>query len=327
MMIRWLLIIVCIVPMCACANSSEKVDINKVLASAHTLYKNDNSGANADYIPALAKVDSELFGIALVTTEGKLYTYGDVDERFSIQSISKVFTLALALEQQGADVVVEKVGVNATGLPFNSILAIELNKARSMNPLVNAGAIATMSLLNGDGKSKWQDVSNWYNQFANATLPVLEDVYESESKTNDRNLAIAQLLKAHKRFYGDVAINLDLYTRQCSVGVTTKDLAIMAAPFANNGTHPITKKQLMSDENVEHLLAVMTTAGLYETSGDWAYKVGLPAKSGVGGGIIAVAPGKFSIAVFSPRLDNAGNSVRAQRVIDYVAEQLNANVF
>ncbi|WP_371185378.1 glutaminase A [Thalassotalea maritima] len=327
MMTRWLLIIICIMPLSACANTSKDKNIEQVLADAHNLYKNDTSGANADYIPALAEVDPELFGIALVTTDGKLYSYGDVDERFSIQSISKVFTLALALEQQGADVVAEKVGVNATGLPFNSILAIELNKARSMNPLVNAGAIATMSLLNGEERSKWQDVSTWYNQFAIAKLPVLQSVYESEAKTNDRNMAIAQLLKAHKRFYGDVAMNLDLYTRQCSVGVTAKDLAMMAAPFANGGKHPVSNKQLMSEDNVEHLLAVMTTAGLYETSGDWAYNVGLPAKSGVGGGIIAVAPGQFSIAVFSPRLDDAGNSVRAQKAIDYIAEQLGANVF
>ncbi|MDN3651827.1 glutaminase A [Thalassotalea ponticola] len=324
---RWLLIITLLVPVSACAQTSKDVDINAILASAHSLYKMDKTGANADYIPALAEVDSELFGIALVTTDGKVYSYGDVEQRFSIQSISKVFTLALALEQQGADTVAEKVGVNASGMPFNSIIAIELNQARSINPLVNAGAMATMSLLDGNETTKWQRVASWYNEFANAKLPVLDAVYQSETETNDRNLAIAQLLKAHQRFYGDVAMNLDLYTRQCSIGVTAKDLAIMTAPLANNGKHPITNKQLMSEDNVEHLLAVMSTAGLYETSGDWAYKVGLPAKSGVGGGIIAVAPGQFSIAVFSPRLDSAGNSVRAQKAIDYIAEKLGANVF
>jgi glutaminase len=291
------------------------------------MYKDDKSGANADYIPALAKVDSELFGIALVTKDGKVYSYGDVNTRFSIQSISKVFTLALALEKKGSDEVASKIGVNATGMAFNSIVAIESNQARSVNPLVNAGAMATMSLLDGNKDTKWRDVSNWYNQFANNKLPVMQDVYESEAATNDRNKAIAQLLYAYERFYGDVNVNVDLYTRQCSVGVTAKDLAMMASPLANGGVHPVSKKKLMSTENVEHTLAVMTTAGLYETSGDWAFNVGLPAKSGVGGGIIAVAPGHFSIAVFSPRLDQAGNSIRAQKAIDYIADALGANIF
>jgi glutaminase len=322
----WLLILIlgCSFTVTAKSNNT---DINALLAKAHSMYKDDKSGANADYIPALAKVDSELFGIALVTKDGKVYSYGDVNTRFSIQSISKVFTLALALEKKGSDEVASKIGVNATGMAFNSIVAIESNQARSVNPLVNAGAMATMSLLDGNKDTKWRDVSNWYNQFANNKLPVMQDVYESEAATNDRNKAIAQLLYAYEHFYGDVNVNVDLYTRQCSVGVTAKDLAMMASPLANGGVHPVSKKKLMSTENVEHTLAVMTTAGLYETSGDWAFNVGLPAKSGVGGGIIAVAPGHFSIAVFSPRLDQAGNSIRAQKAIDYIADALGANIF
>lgn len=326
-MTRWLFIFILLVPLIGFAKGVEDADINAILTKAYTLYKDDNTGANADYIPALAKVDSDLFAIALVTHDGKLYSYGDVEAVFSIQSISKVFTLALALEEKGAQEVVSKIGVNATGLPFNSVAAIELNKARSVNPLVNAGAMATMSLLDGDRKTKWQDVANWYNAFANTKLSVLEDVYQSESETNGHNLAIAELLKSYGRFYGDVKTNLDLYTRQCSVGVTAIDLAVMASPLANRGVHPITQKMLMSSENVERLLAVMSTAGLYETSGNWAFKVGLPAKSGVGGGIIAVAPERFSVAVFSPKLDDAGNSVRAQRAIDYIAKRLDANIF
>jgi glutaminase len=193
---------------------------------------------------------------------------------------------------------------------------------------VNAGAIATVSLLDGkDGKTKWSALSSWYDQFANQKLPVLKEVYQSESDTNGRNRAIAQLLTAYNRFYGDIDLNLDLYTRQCSVAVTAKDLAVMASVFANNGVHPITGKRLMSSDNVSRVLAVMTTAGLYENSGQWAYQVGLPAKSGVGGGIIAVSPGQFSVAVFSPRLDAAGNSIRAQKAIDYIGEKLNANIF
>jgi len=312
----------------AFAKTVQRVDIQQVLDEAYHKFKNDNSGNNADYIPALAKVDSAYFGLALVTNDGNIYSKGDVDQAFSIQSISKVFTLALAMEQKGPQVIFDKIGVNATGLAFNSIIAIEQNQARSVNPLVNAGAIATVSLLDGkDDKTKWSALSSWYDQFANQKLPVLEEVYQSESDTNGRNRAIAQLLTAYNRFYGDVDLNLDLYTRQCSVAVTAKDLAVMASVFANNGAHPITGKQLMSSGNVSRVLAVMTTAGLYENSGQWAYQVGLPAKSGVGGGIIAVSPGQFSVAVFSPKLDAAGNSIRAQKAIDYIGEKLNANIF
>ncbi|MEM0516287.1 glutaminase A [Pseudoalteromonas sp. YIC-827] len=308
------------------ANDSTKVE--QILAQAHTLYKDEKSGANADYIPALAKVDSEQFALALVTTDGKVFTRGDIDSHFSIQSISKVFTLALAMEQQGPAAILDKIGANATGLPFNSVTAIELNQARSVNPLVNAGAMATVSLIEGENAAqKWQAISTWYGQFATTKLAVLEDVYRSESSSNGHNLAIAELLQSYGRFYGDVDINLDIYTRQCSVGVTTKDLAIMASVLANGGTHPISGAKLMSADNVERVLAVMSTAGLYETSGEWAYTVGLPAKSGVGGGIIAIMPGKFAIAAFSPRLDAAGNSVRAQKAIDYIAEKAKANIF
>ncbi len=310
------------------AKASQPIAIQAILDDAHSKFKNDNSGKNADYIPALAKVDSAYFGIALVTTDGKIYTKGDVKQAFSIQSISKVFSLSLAMEQQGPEAILDKVGVNATGLAFNSVTAIELNQARSVNPLVNAGAMATVSLLDGNNEeAKWSGLAAWYDKFANRKLSVLEDVYQSESSSNGHNRAIAELLTSYDRFYGDVDLNLAVYTRQCSVGVTAKDLAVMASVFANNGVHPLTDKRLMNSENVSRVLAVMTTAGLYENSGEWAYKVGLPAKSGVGGGIIAVSPNRFAIAVFSPRLDAAGNSIRAQEAIDYVAEKLHANVF
>jgi glutaminase len=310
------------------AKASQKVEIQNALDEAYVKFKGQNPGKNADYIPALAEVNSKFFGLALVTTDGQIYTKGDVDQAFSIQSISKVFTLSLAMEQKGPQNILDKIGVNATGLAFNSVTAIELNKDRSINPLVNAGAMAAVSLLDGkDKKAKWSSLSSWYNQFANRNLGVLENVYKSESESNGHNRAIAELLVSYERFYGDVSVNLDVYTRQCSVGVTAKDLAIMASVLANNGTHPISKQRLMSSKNIKHTLAVMTTAGLYENSGEWAYQVGLPAKSGVGGGIIAVAPGKFSIAVFSPRLDEAGNSVRAQQAIGYIAQKLNVNVF
>ena len=321
-----LLVLTCAGPVLA--KSPQQPVIQSILDDAYHKFKNENSGKNADYIPALAKVDSAYFGLAVVTPHGKIYTKGDVSQSFSIQSISKVFTLALAMEQKGPQAIVDKIGVNATGLAFNSVTAIELNKARSVNPLVNAGAIATVSLLEGkDEKAKWSALSTWYDKFANRKLSVLEDVYKSESDTNGHNRAIAELLTSYDRFYGDVDLNLAVYTRQCSVAVTTKDLAVMASVFANNGVHPLTDKRLMSSENVSRVLAVMTTAGLYENSGQWAYQVGLPAKSGVGGGIIAVSPGKFAVAVFSPKLDAAGNSIRAQKAIDFIAESLHANIF
>ena len=310
------------------AKSPQKPEIQSVLDNAYSKFKQQNPGKNADYIPALAKVDSAYFGLALVTTDGKVYTKGDVDQDFSIQSISKVFTLALAMEQSNPQDIADKVGVNATGLAFNSVTAIEQNQARSVNPLVNAGAMATVSLLAGkDDKSKWSALSSWYNKFANRKLAVLQDVYQSESATNGHNRAIAELLTSYDRFYGDVDLNLDVYTRQCSIAVTAKDLAVMASIFANNGVHPLTNQRVMKSDNVAKVLAVMTTAGLYENSGLWAYQVGLPAKSGVGGGIIAVSPGKFAVAVFSPRLDSAGNSIRAQQAIGYIAKHLDANIF
>ncbi|TYK67002.1 glutaminase A [Colwellia echini] len=310
------------------AKAPQTAQIQTVLDDAYGKFIQKNPGKNADYIPALAKVDSAYFGLALVTHDGKVYTKGDVDQSFSIQSISKVFTLALAMEEKGSQTILDKVGVNATGLAFNSVTAIEQNPARSVNPLVNAGAMATVSLLDGnDDKTKWSALSGWYNTFANRKLSVLEDVYKSETDTNSHNRAIAELLVSYDRFYGDVDLNLDIYTRQCSVAVTAKDLAVMASVFANNGVHPLTGKRIMSSDNVARVLAVMTTAGLYEDSGQWAYQVGLPAKSGVGGGIIAVSPGQFAVAVFSPRLDAAGNSIRAQQAIDYIAEKLHANIF
>lgn len=321
-----LLVLISAVP--ALAKSPQQSTIQNIIDDAYNTLKNKNPGKNADYIPALAKVDSAYFGIALITPDGKMYTKGDVSQPFSIQSISKVFTLALAMEQQGQQVIVDKIGVNATGLAFNSVIAIELNEARSVNPLVNAGAIATVSLLEGKNeKAKWSALSAWYDKFANRKLSVLEDVYQSETDTNGRNRAIAQLLTSHGRFYGDIDLNLAVYTRQCSVAVTAIDLAVMASVLSNNGVHPLTDQRLMSSENVSRVLAVMTTAGLYENSGQWAYQVGLPAKSGVGGGIIAVSPGRFAIAVFSPRLDSAGNSIRAQQAIDFIAEKLHANIF
>jgi len=302
--------------------------IEKLLTEAHSKFAGVTEGANADYIPALAEVDPELFGISLVTPDGRVYDVGDANYTFSIQSISKAFVAATVIEQQGARAMMDKIGVDATGQPFNSIEAIEMIDERSVNPLVNAGAIAAVSMIEADNpKDKWSKISASLDAFAGRKLPVMEDVYASESATNDRNQAIAKLLDAYGRLYDDVAVSVDLYTRQCSVGVTSHDLAVMAGTLASAGKNPVTGEQVMSPENVPETLAIMATAGLYDDSGIWLYKVGLPAKSGVGGGIIAVAPGQYGIAAFSPRLDAAGNSVRAQLAIDYIVERLGGNVF
>ena len=310
------------------ARGPAPADIEKVLAEAHKKFKNVKEGANANYIPALDEVDSELFGISLVTPDGKVYEVGDSNVEFSIQSISKAFIAATVIERQGPGAMLDKIGVDATGQPFNSIKAIEMIDERSVNPLVNAGAIATVSMIKADNaEAKWATIAGSLDNFAGRKLTVMQDIYASEAATNGRNQAIAKLLAAYGRLYDDVGVSVDLYTRQCSVGVTSHDLAVMAGTLAAAGKNPVTGKQVMSAENVPEVLAVMATAGLYDDSGIWLYNVGLPAKSGVGGGIVAVAPGEYGIAAFSPRLDAAGNSVRAQLAIQYVVEQLGGNVF
>lgn len=303
-------------------------DIEKVLGEAHARFKGVTDGDNADYIPALDKVDSELFGISLVTPDGRVYDVGDSGFTFSIQSISKAFIAATVIEEQGPGTLLDKIGVDATGQPFNSIKAIEMIEERSVNPLVNAGAIAAVSLIEADSpEAKWSKIAGSLDAFAGRKLSVMEDIYASEAATNQRNQAIARLLYAYGRLYDDVAVSVDLYTRQCSVGVTSHDLAVMAGTLAAGGKNPVTGEQVISAANVPEVLAVMATAGLYDDSGIWLYKVGLPAKSGVGGGIVAVAPGQYGIAAFSPRLDAAGNSVRAQLAIQYIVERLGGNIF
>jgi len=296
--------------------------------AAYTKYKGLNEGKNADYIPALAKVDPNLFGIALVTVDGKTTTAGDLKSEVSIQSISKVFTLANVLQESGTKQIMDTVGVDATGREFNSIEAIEQYKGKEMNPLVNAGAIATTSFVKGANPDEiWNKIIRTYNEFAGRQLNVNQEVYKSESDTNQRNQAIAQLMSAYGVLKGDPKVATDLYTRQCSVNVNAKDLATMAATLANGGRNPITGKQVIEPAHVGEILAVMATAGLYDDSGKWLFFTGLPGKSGVGGGLIAVSPGRFGIAAISPPLDKAGNSVRAQRSITDISNALHGNPY
>jgi glutaminase len=301
-------------------------DYQRVVDQAYAKFKDLKEGKNADYIPALAKVDPNLFGIALVMPDGKTYLAGNNSTEVSIQSISKVFTLARVLQDSGGKTIVDNTGVDATGLKFNSIVAIEEHKGHEMNPLVNAGAITTTALVGGGSASAvWRNIADTYDGFAGRHLTVLEDVYKSEAETNQRNRAIAMLMYAYGHFKGDPLQATDIYTKQCSVGVTAKDLAMMAATLANGGTNPVTKKRMLDAQHVPQLLSVMATAGLYDDSGIWLFNTGLPAKSGVGGGLIAVSPGKWGVAVVSPPLDPAGNSIRGQRAIEYISSVLNGN--
>ena len=305
-----------------------EVDLQKLVNDVHKQFLSHKEGKNPTYIPALAAVNSDLFAISIVTAEGKKYSAGDINHVFSMQSIGKAFNLAALINQQGAESVVDNIGVNATGLPFSSIMAIELNEERSVNPLVNAGAIATVSLIKAkNADKKWQIIESNLEKFAGSDLSVLKDIYKSETDTNVKNQSIARLLSNYGRLYDDIDESVDLYTRMCSVGINTEQLAIMGATYANAGTNPVTKEEVVKADSVPKLLAVMATSGLYDDSGLWLYKVGLPAKSGVGGGIIAVMPGKYGIAAFSPPVDAAGNSVRAQLAIEAIAKKLDANIF
>jgi len=302
--------------------------VESVVREAYDKFKGDTNGKNADYIPYLAKVDSKLFGIAVVTTDNQVLTLGDVDYSFSIQSISKVFTLALAMKELGPNKVFEKIGSEPTGSAFNSPLAVVDMPTHTGNPLVNAGAIATTSLVSGRGaKEKWNKILDFYGKAAGDKLVLIDEVYKSEAATNTGNKALSMLLAKYDRIYADPFESVDIYTKQCSVGVNAVQLARMGATLANNGVNPATGVQVIKREDIPHILSSMTVAGLYDGSGGWAWHVGLPAKSGVGGGIVAIAPGKGAIAVFAPPLDEAGNSVKAQEVIEYVAQKLNYNLY
>ncbi len=296
---------------------------------AHARFAGVVDGKNADYIPILATIPSDLYGVAIATRDGRVYTAGDVDYRFSIQSVSKPFTAALVMQQYGTpEIIAEKIGVEPTGLPFNSKLALELYKARSVNPLVNAGAIAAVSLVKAKNeKDRWEKVNANLEGYAGEPLPLLQKVYDSEYTTAFGNRGIANLLYNWERLYADPEESLRVYTKECSVGVNTKDLAIMGATLANGGVNPKTGKRMLEETSVPEILAIMMTAGFYDESGRWAFDAGLPAKTGVGGGIVAVVPGRFAIAAFSPRLNEAGNSVRAQKAIRYIAGKLGVGVF
>ena len=308
--------------------AQKPADIEAALKAAYAKYKDLQEGAVADYIPELAKVDPKIFGIAVVTVDGKVYTIGDITSQVSIQSVSKVFTMAKVMDDLGPQAIMDNMGVDATGQVFNSIVAVEQYRGAEMNAMVNPGAITATSMISGKSYDEiWGKIIGAYSDFAGRQLGVDEPVYKSEAATNQRNQAISMLMWAYGHIKEEPLRACDIYTKQCAVAVNAKDLAMMAATLANGGKNPVTGKQAMKAENVAEVLAVMATAGLYDDSGKWLYNTGLPAKSGVGGGIIAVSPGKFGIAAISPPVDKAGNSVRAQKAIADISNALGGNPY
>jgi glutaminase len=302
--------------------------ITALVNEAHTRFKSNTDGENSQVYPALARAPSELFGVCVVGVSGSVYAAGDTDHEFSIMSVSKPFVFALVCQQMGAEQAREKLGANATGMPFNSLAAVERSADGRTNPMVNAGAIATTSLVpGGTFEAKWQFIYDGLSRFAGRKLPLNEEVYASASETNFRNQGIARLLQSFGRIYFDPAQATDLYTKQCSLNVSAKDLAVMGATLADGGVNPLTRERVVDPAICHYALAVMTTAGLYETSGDWLYDIGLPGKSGIGGGIVTVSPGKGGLGTFAPPLDGAGNSVKGQLVAKFLSQRLGMDLF
>ena len=332
LVVAYFLVTMCVTPLFAQTRRSpvapERARVEAIVREAYEKFRADTGGKNADYIPYLAQVDPKMFGIAVVSTDNQVIEIGDVKYSFSIQSISKVYSLALALEELGPEQVFQKIGSEPTGRAFNSVNAVVDMPTHSGNPLVNAGAIATISLIPAkSADEKWNKILNFYSKAAGEKLLLIDEVYKSEAATNTGNKALSYLLAKYDRIYADPFESVDVYTKQCSVGVNATQLARMGATLANNGVNPSTGERVIKAEDIPYVLATMTMAGLYDSSGGWAWHVGLPAKSGVGGGIVAVAPGKGAIAVFAPPLDEAGNSVKAQKVIEYVANKLDYNLY
>src|SRR5262245_38488427 len=303
-------------------------EVKALVSEAYARFKSNTDGKNSDVYPALVRVPSDLFGVCVVGTGGNVYAVGDTDYDFSIMSVSKPFVFALVCHEMGAEQIREKIGANATGLPFNSLAAVERSPDGRTNPMVNAGAIATTSLVPGKTlDAKWRYIHDGLSRFAGRKLQLNEEVYASATETNYRNQGIARVLQSFGRIYLDPAQATDLYTKQCSLNVSAKDLAVMGATLADGGVNPLTKQRVVDAAVCHYALAAMTTAGLYETSGDWLYEIGLPGKSGIGGGIVTVSPGKGGLGTFAPPLDGAGNSVKGQLVARFLSQRLGMDLF
>ncbi|WP_455498609.1 glutaminase A [Coprobacter sp.] len=303
--------------------------IKEAAQEAYDLYKTNTDGKNADYIPYLANINKDLFGISICLLNGQIIQLGDSEYKFGIESVSKVHTAILILRQYGAQQLLEKIGADATGLPFNSIFAILLENDHPSTPLVNAGAITACSMVKpiADSNSKWKAIVDNITDLCGSAPQLIDELYKSESDTNFNNRSIAWLLKNYNRIYDDPVMSLDLYTRQCSLGITAAQLSVCGATIANKGMNPVSKKQIFDAELSPKITSLIATVGFYEHTGDWLYTSGIPAKTGVGGGVMGTLPGLFGIAAFAPPIDGAGNSVKAQLAIKYIMNKLGLSVF
>ncbi len=304
-------------------------EIEKAIHEAFDLYKDNKDGKNANYIPYLDQIPSNLFGISVCLANGHTIEVGDSDYKFGVESISKVFTALLAMEQLGSEKILELIGADATGLPFNSVIAILLENDHPSTPLVNAGAISACSLIEPKGNSdaKWDAIVGFLEAMTGSKIDLIDELYKSESETNYNNRAISWLLKNYDRIYDDPDSSLDIYTRQCSLAVSAKDLSVAAATIANSGINPTNEKVVFKPEISPNIVSLMASVGFYEHTGDWMFSTGIPAKTGVGGGVMGVIPGVMGIAAFAPPLDESGNSVKAQLAIKHIANTLNLGVF
>jgi glutaminase len=303
-------------------------EVAKLIASARLQFKDNDEGECSRVYPALARVPRELFGLCVVGTEGDVHSAGDVDHAFTLMSVAKPFIFALICQQIGAQRARELLGVNATGFAFNSVAPFDMGTDGLTNPMVNSGAIATTSLVPGrSAGEKWQFILSGLSAFAGRQLSLNEEVLACARDTNIRNRGIAQLLHSVGRIYCEPMQALDLYTMQCALDVTARDIAVMGATLADGGVNPVTRQRVVDQMTCHYALAVMATAGLYETSGDWLYEIGLPGKSGIGGGIVTVSPGKGALGTFSPLLDVSGNSIRGKLAAKYLSQQLGMDLF
>jgi glutaminase len=302
--------------------------IQTLIEQIYHKYKPCTEGQVATYIPELAKADPNAFGISIMMTDGQVFQVGDVDRRFTIQSISKVFTYGMALEDRGCEVLLSKVGVEPTGDPFNSIIRLDENSKRPDNPMVNAGAIATTALIKGnDITDRLNRILAMFQRYVGREIFIDVPTFLSERATGDRNRSLAYLMRHFGMVNGNIDETLDLYFQQCSVMITCHDLAVMGATLANRGVNPITEQTAVAEKYIRDILSVMYTCGMYNFAGEWAYLVGIPAKSGVSGGILGVVPQQMGIAVFSPPLDSHGNSVRGIKVFEALSRELNLHIF
>ncbi|HMN98630.1 MAG TPA: glutaminase A [Miltoncostaeaceae bacterium] len=303
-------------------------EVRALVEEAHATFSAERGGALSSVYPALAQVAPELFGVCVVGVSGAVHAAGDADVPFPIMSVAKPFTFALVCQAIGPHEAGRRIGVNATGLPFNAPEALERADGGRTNPMVNPGAIATAGLIAGASPAaRWEALRTGLSAFAGRPLELDQAILRSASSSNHRNRLLASLLHERGRIDGDPRQVLDLYTRQSCLSVTARDLAVMGATLADGGVNPLTRRRVVDADVCRHVLSVMATAGLYETSGDWLYEVGLPGKSGIGGGMVTISPGKGGLGTFSPLLDAAGNSVRGRLVAGFLSRRLGLDLF